>query len=59
METEKVVIIGSGKIGAAIVKLLHHSSDYDVFVVDHDPDSLKLLRPDGGPGNDPKNSGNC
>ncbi|NQU66110.1 MAG: saccharopine dehydrogenase NADP-binding domain-containing protein [SAR324 cluster bacterium] len=41
---EKVVIVGSGKIGAAIAKLLYHSQDYDVLVVDAEAGPLAQLK---------------
>jgi len=41
---KKVVIIGSGKIGAAIAKLLYHSEDYDIEVVDQEADPLHHLK---------------
>lgn len=40
---KKAVIIGCGKIGAAIAKLLFHSKDYDLLVLDSKPESLTLL----------------
>lgn len=40
---KKVVIIGCGKIGAAISKLLYYSGDYDLLVIDSDEAALKLL----------------
>lgn len=39
----QVTLIGSGKIGSAITKLLHYSGDYDVWVGDSDADSLQRL----------------
>lgn len=39
----KVTVLGAGKIGAAVVKMLHHSGSYEVTVADKDPQSLKLL----------------
>lgn len=39
-----VVVLGSGKIGAAIASLLYHSGDYDVTVIDHDGLSLTKLK---------------
>ncbi|MCG8316114.1 MAG: saccharopine dehydrogenase NADP-binding domain-containing protein, partial [Pseudomonadales bacterium] len=39
----KVAILGAGKIGGAIAKLLHHSGDYAVTVIDQRNDALKLL----------------
>ncbi|MEM8641417.1 MAG: saccharopine dehydrogenase C-terminal domain-containing protein [Cyanobacteria bacterium P01_G01_bin.54] len=39
----RVTILGSGKIGSAIAKLLYHSGDYAVFVGDLDQKSLQKL----------------
>jgi saccharopine dehydrogenase-like NADP-dependent oxidoreductase len=39
----RVTILGSGKIGAAIAKLLHHSGDYEVSVADRDQHALDRL----------------
>ncbi|MCG8673128.1 MAG: saccharopine dehydrogenase NADP-binding domain-containing protein [Pseudomonadales bacterium] len=39
----KVAILGAGKIGGAIAKLLHHSGDYAVTVYDQHSDALQLL----------------
>ena len=38
-----VVILGSGKIGGAVAKMLHHSGEYDVFVADKDAAALARL----------------
>ncbi len=38
-----VVILGTGKIGSAIVKLLHHIGDYSLLVGDMDSQALDLL----------------
>lgn len=38
-----VTILGAGKIGSAIAKLLHHSGDYDVSVGDNDHQKLASL----------------
>lgn len=40
-----VAIIGAGKIGSAIAKLLNESGDYQVTIVDKDDTYLKLLEP--------------
>ncbi len=40
---DKVAIIGAGKIGAAIAKLLMHSDDYQLVVIDGNRDSLMRL----------------
>lgn len=39
----KVTVLGAGKIGAAVVKMLHHSGSYKVTVADKDPQSLEWL----------------
>ena len=39
-----VIILGSGKIGGAIAKLLFHSGDYTVAVADSDEASLQRLK---------------
>ncbi len=39
-----VIILGSGKIGGAIAKLLFHSGDYTVAVADQDAASLQRLK---------------
>ncbi|SMC17634.1 Saccharopine dehydrogenase, NADP-dependent [Andreprevotia lacus DSM 23236] len=39
----KIVVIGAGKIGASIAKLLVHSGDYDVTVADRDEAALGRL----------------
>lgn len=38
-----VTILGTGKIGSAIAKLLHHSGDYDVVVGDVNREALESL----------------
>lgn len=38
-----VTILGAGKIGSVIAKLLHHSGDYDVSVADNDYQKLASL----------------
>ncbi|WP_137936214.1 saccharopine dehydrogenase NADP-binding domain-containing protein [Chitinivorax sp. B] len=38
-----ILIVGAGKIGASIAKLLHHSGDYKVTVADRDPAALDRL----------------
>ncbi|MGZ3237395.1 MAG: saccharopine dehydrogenase NADP-binding domain-containing protein, partial [Burkholderiaceae bacterium] len=37
----KVVLLGAGKIGDAILNLLSHTGDYDVTVVDRDPQRMQ------------------
>lgn len=39
----KVAVLGAGKIGGAIAKLLHYSDDYDVTVFDQYQDALDRL----------------
>jgi saccharopine dehydrogenase-like NADP-dependent oxidoreductase len=39
----KVIVLGGGKIGAAIVELLGASGDYDLVIADRDAAMLKLL----------------
>lgn len=38
-----ILVVGTGKIGASVAKLLCHSGDYKVTVADRDPDSLRRL----------------
>ena len=40
----KVLLLGAGKIGRMIAKLLVTSGDYDVLVGDADPHSLERIR---------------
>lgn len=40
----RVLVVGAGKIGAAIAGLLHHSGDYEVTVADKDGAALQRLR---------------
>jgi saccharopine dehydrogenase-like NADP-dependent oxidoreductase len=35
-----VMVVGAGRIGASIAKLLHSSGDYEITVADHDPSAL-------------------
>ena len=39
----KVVILGAGKIGCSIAKLLHHTNDYQVTLVDTEESRLSYL----------------
>ncbi len=39
-----ILILGAGKIGASIAKLLHHSGDYQVTVGDRDETALARLK---------------
>ena len=38
-----VMVVGAGRIGASISKLLHHSGDYDITVADHDTGALERV----------------
>jgi saccharopine dehydrogenase-like NADP-dependent oxidoreductase len=38
-----VMIVGAGRIGASIAKLLHNSADYEVTVADHDTGALERV----------------
>ncbi len=38
-----VMVVGAGRIGASIAKLLHNSGDYEITVADHDADALARL----------------
>ena len=38
-----VMVVGAGRIGASIAKLLHNSGDYEIIVADHDPGALERL----------------
>lgn len=42
----RVVIIGSGKIGSMICDLLYHSHDYEITLIDQNPMSLKRIKKD-------------
>jgi saccharopine dehydrogenase-like NADP-dependent oxidoreductase len=37
------MIVGAGRIGASIAKLLHNSGDYEISVADHDPAALERV----------------
>lgn len=39
----RVCLIGAGKIGTSIAKFLHQSGDYDVTVVDKQPEALRKV----------------
>lgn len=43
----KVTLLGAGRIGATIARLLHDSGDYDVLLVDHDAESLAAAKTSG------------
>jgi saccharopine dehydrogenase-like NADP-dependent oxidoreductase len=38
-----VMVVGAGRIGASIAKLLHNSGDYEVTVADHDAEALERM----------------
>jgi saccharopine dehydrogenase-like NADP-dependent oxidoreductase len=38
-----VMVVGAGRIGASIAKLLHNTGDYEVTVADHDPLALERV----------------
>jgi saccharopine dehydrogenase-like NADP-dependent oxidoreductase len=38
-----VLVVGAGRIGASIAKLLHNSGDYEVTVADHDTSALERV----------------
>ena len=38
-----VMVVGAGRIGASIAKLLHNSGDYDITVADHDTGALERM----------------
>jgi saccharopine dehydrogenase-like NADP-dependent oxidoreductase len=38
-----VMVVGAGRIGASIAKLLHNSGDYDITVADHDSGALERI----------------
>src|SRR4051794_33288012 len=37
------MVVGAGRIGASIAKLLHHSGDYEITVADHDSGALERM----------------
>lgn len=39
----KLILLGAGKIGDAILNLLSHTGDYEITVVDRDPERLKYV----------------
>ncbi|QDS97815.1 saccharopine dehydrogenase family protein [Adhaeretor mobilis] len=45
-EKTKVAILGAGKIGGAVARILHHSGRYDVLVGDFSEDALERLSRD-------------
>ncbi|HWF11638.1 MAG TPA: saccharopine dehydrogenase C-terminal domain-containing protein [Bryobacteraceae bacterium] len=40
-----VMVVGAGRIGASIAKLLHNTGDYAVTLADHDPAALERAAP--------------
>lgn len=40
---DRILLLGAGKIGSAIIELLGSSGDYDLHVVDKDPALLKAI----------------
>lgn len=47
--TSKLILLGAGKIGDAILNLLSHSGDYAITVADRDPLRLETIRRAGFP----------
>ncbi len=47
MGKSKVVLAGAGKIGEAIVALLAQGGDYDITVLERDPERLRAFERDG------------
>ena len=45
---KKVTVLGAGKIGTSIAKLLHHSKQYDVVVLDNNKSALDRIQKDSG-----------
>jgi len=39
-----LMVVGAGRIGASIAKLLHHSGDFDIAVADHDTAALDRIK---------------
>ena len=37
------MVVGAGRIGASIAKLLHEAGDYELTVADHDPNALERV----------------
>ncbi|MQR02220.1 saccharopine dehydrogenase family protein [Glaciimonas soli] len=40
----KLILLGAGKIGDAILNLLSHTGDYEITVADRDPERLQYVR---------------
>jgi saccharopine dehydrogenase-like NADP-dependent oxidoreductase len=38
-----VMVVGAGRIGSSIAKLLHHSGDYEITAADHDTGALERV----------------
>src|ERR1700726_473913 len=38
-----VMVVGAGRIGASIAKLLHNSGDYEITVADHETGALERV----------------
>lgn len=47
--TTKLILLGAGKIGDAILNLLSHTGDYEITVADKDPERLKYVDQAGFP----------
>ena len=41
--TTKLILLGAGKIGDAILNLLSHTGDYQLTVADRDPKRLQYV----------------
>jgi saccharopine dehydrogenase-like NADP-dependent oxidoreductase len=44
MTKTRLTLVGAGKIGEAIVTLLDETGDYDVTIVDQNPEQLRFFR---------------
>ena len=47
MAKTRLMLVGAGKIGEAIVTLLDETGDYDLTIVDQNPEQLRLFRDAG------------
>jgi saccharopine dehydrogenase-like NADP-dependent oxidoreductase len=47
MGKTRLTLVGAGKIGEAIVTLLDESGDYDLTLIDQNPERLRLFRDEG------------
>jgi len=45
----KLILLGAGKIGDAILNLLSYTGDYEITVADRDPERLKYVAQAGFP----------